>query len=261
MLPIRTRLIQSNLKLVVGIVAAIITSNNVIAQTCANQQVVINALEEATIASDLGGTILAIPIREGEQFKKGQLLVKFDCRTQQAELNKALADKKNATSSLINTRKLESYGASSKFESNKARADFEKASAEVERLQATTSKCTITAPFSGTLVEKLVQAHSTIKAGEPLLKIVNSDNIELIMRVPSMWLSWLKVGSKFDVFIYELDKKLPAQVDNINAQVDAVSRTVKIRGNVITQNKQLLPGMTGEATFDNSNKNIKCNDH
>lgn len=259
MLLIRKHLTLSNLSLVVSLMITAVPGIS-LAQTCANQQVVINSLEEATIASDIGGTILSFHINEGESFKKNELLLKFDCRTQEAELNKALADQKNATSALKNSEKLESYGASSKYESTKARADFEKSNAEVDRLKAVTSKCNINAPFDGTLVEKLVQAHNTVKPGEALMKIVNPNKIELVMRVPSLWLSWLTVGSKFDVYVYELDQKLPAQVENINAQVDAVSRTVKIRGYVISPNTRLLPGMTGEAIFSNLSKNIKCND-
>lgn len=259
MLLIRKHLMESKLSLALSwIVTAIPTI--AASQTCADQEVVVKALEEATIASEVGGTITSIPLQEGELFKRGQLLLQFDCRTQEAELNKALADKKNTTAALQNAEKLESYGASSNYESIKAKADYEKSVAEVERFEALTSKCKINAPFDGTLVEKIVQAYNTVKPGEPLLKIVNPNKIELVMRVPSTWLSWLTIGTKFDVYIYELDQKFPAQVENINDQVDAVSRTVKIRGNVISPNKRLLPGMTGAAIFTNNLKNIKCND-
>ncbi len=260
MLPIIKRLNQLKRNGIIFLLSVTV-STGFAAENCAKQQLVINALEEARIASDIGGTILSIPFREGERVKKGDVLLKFDCRTQEAELNKALADKRNTESNLKNTIKLESYGASSAFESVKAKSDFDKSVAEVDRLNAIVSKCSIQAPFDGSLVEKFVQPFNTVKPGEPLLKVINPNKIELVMRVPSSWLSWLTIGSKFDVFVYELNQKFPAQVDNINAQVDAVSRTVKIRGNLSTPNKRLLPGMTGEAIFSKAlDKSIKCND-
>ena len=45
----------------------------------------------ATLASELSGRIVELPFSEGESFKKGDTLARFDCSAYQAQLNAAQA--------------------------------------------------------------------------------------------------------------------------------------------------------------------------
>ena len=47
---------------------------------------VLRARDQAVLASELAGRITEMPYAEGQAFKKGEVLVRFDCAAYQAQL-------------------------------------------------------------------------------------------------------------------------------------------------------------------------------
>ncbi len=218
--------------------------------------VMVRSKDNTTFSSAIEATVISMPFKEGESFKKGETLIKFDCRIQKAELQKAEAQKKFTDIADKSAKKLKSYGSISEAELAKALSDLNIAIAEVNKWRAVVDQCTIKAPYNGAVSEKYVQVGESIKSGEPLLKTINTQNLELQMQVPSSWLTWLHVGSTFSMAINEIQKTITAKVSRINPQIDPVSQTVRIVGLLTTPDPNLLPGMTGQATFqDHSSAN------
>jgi membrane fusion protein (multidrug efflux system) len=220
--------------------------------------VMVHSRNNTTFSSETTATIRFISSREGDNFQAGSTLIEFDCRVSQAELKKALAQEQFAKSAYKSATKLQSYGSISESELIKAKSEAEIASSEVEKLTAIIDKCTIKAPYNGAVSESLVQVGETVKPGDPLIKTVNIDNLELQMQIPSTWLRWLHIGSEFKVTITELNKTFSAKVEKINPEINSVSQTVKIVGILSSPESGLLPGMSGQATFPEvaSNKDI-----
>jgi len=119
-------------------------------------------------------------------------------------------------------------------------------------MQATVAKCSIAAPFAGRVAKRLVAAHQYVTPGTPLLGILDTGVLELQMIVPSRWLAWLKPGQHFSVQVDELGKTVAGQVARIGARIDPVSQSIAITGVIDGNTAQLLPGMSGWATFPNA---------
>lgn len=221
------------------------------------EYVIIRASDQTTFSSETAASVLNIPIKEGSHFQTGETLLRLDCRLQQAELNKALAQQAATKMAQISAKKLQSYGSISEFELVKATADAQIANADVDKLRAIVDKCVIKAPFNGAVAELMVHSHESVKPGDPLLKIVGSDNLEFEMQVPSCWLSWLKIGTDFKVHINENNSIISAKITKINPQIESVSQTVKVIATITPANPNLLPGMSGQAIFPNTAQ-TKC---
>lgn len=219
--------------------------------------VIIRSSDQATFSSETIASVDSIPVKEGSQFHKNEVLLKLDCRLQTAELDKALAQQTSARMAQVSAKKLKSYGSISEFEYIKASSEAKIADAEVDKLHAVVEKCVIRAPFNGSVAELMVHEHETVKPGDPLLKIVSTDNLEFEMQVPSCWLTWLKTGTDFNVRINENDSLISAKITKINPQIEPVSRTVKIIATITPANPALLPGMSGEAIFP-ENQQTQC---
>lgn len=218
----------------------------------------VHAKDNTTFSNETTATIEKLPFRIGDSFNKGDVLLEFDCRVQKAELRKVLAQEKFAESAYKSALKLSSYDYSSEYELTKAKSEDEVAKAEVDRLSAVVDKCTIKAPYEGAVSELMVHVGESVKPGDPLLKIVNTENLELELQIPSKWLAWLKIGTKFNIYINETQQTVEAMVAKINPEIDSVSQTVRIIGNLVNKDSALRPGMSGEAYFEvpkNSNKN------
>ena len=231
--------------------------NSLVVDSNTPEYVIIRPSDQATFSSETIASIANIAFKEGSSFHTGDVLLQFDCRFQQAELKKARAQQTEASMAKKAAQKLQSYGSISTFEFVKAAADEEMANADVDKLQAAVDKCVIKAPFNGSVSEVMVHSHETVKAGDPLLKIVNTENLEFEIQIPSLWLAWLHVGSMFNVHLNEINKDISAQVTMVNPEIEPVSQSVKIVATITPTDPTLLPGMSGQASFPDNPDNKK----
>src|SRR5204863_6819758 len=107
------------------------------------------------------------------------------------------------------------------------------------------------------VAELMVHTYESVKPGDPLLKIVNIENLEFEIQVPSCWLQSIKIGSMFSVHINEIDKNISAKITKINPQIEPVSQSVRLIATITPPNNLLLPGMSGQAIFPD-NPDGKC---
>jgi RND family efflux transporter MFP subunit len=213
------------------------------------EYVIIRSKDQATFSSETTAQVALLNVEEGSYFKMGDILLQLDCREQRAELKKAVAQQQASQEAEKSATRLQGYGSISEAELIKAQTDAAMANADVEKLRAVVDKCIIQAPFNGAVSELPVHAHETVKPGDPLLKIVNTDKLELQMQIPSNWLQWIHIGTKFNVHVSEINQTIAATVVKVDPQIDSVSQTVKIIGAITEHNPNLLPGMSGQAIF------------
>jgi membrane fusion protein (multidrug efflux system) len=213
------------------------------------EYVIIRSIDETTFSSETTGKIINLPIKEGSIFEKGVTLLSLDCRLQEADLKKAVAEQAASNKALESAKKLESYGSISEYELVKAKSEAEGANADVDKLSVIVEKCKIIAPFNGAVAEVMVHLYETVKPSDPLLKVVNIENLTFELQIPSPWLSWLHLGSNFKVHINDINKTVSAKVTLINPEIEPISQTVKIIGIIYPPNPALRPGMSGQAIF------------
>ncbi len=204
----------------------------------------VRATDDALISTELNSRILEITRREGEDFKKGDVLVRFDCRKYETELKAALAEEAFNRIALDNSVALDKRKAIGRFDVEQNRARFEKAKAQAETLANQVDECTISAPFDGRVAEMRAKAFEMSKPNEPLMRLVNTDRLEIELIVPSLWLRWIKPGLKFGVVVDETETRHDATVQRIAATVDFVSQTVKIMAVFAEGARNILPGMS-----------------
>lgn len=218
-------------------------------ETKTPEYVILQPIDEATFSSETNASIAKLNVKEGSYFQAGDTLVELDCRVQKADYEKAVAQQIATDMGLKSATKLQSYDAISQYEVVKAQSEAKMANAEVEKLSAILDKCVIVAPFNGAVSEVMVHAHESVKPGDPLMRIVNTDNLIVELEVPSEWLQWLHIDSTFDVHVNEINKSITAKIIRINPVIEPVSQTVKIVGMIIPTTDKLLPGMSGQAIF------------
>jgi membrane fusion protein, multidrug efflux system len=213
---------------------------------------VIRALTEATVAVDYTAKVARLPILEGMAFKQGQVLITFDCRKNNAEVAAAAAGVKARDLVYRNNKRLNEKGAMGANEVQVSLAELDKARADVQAIRARTGSCDFKAPFSGRMVQRIVQEHETPAPNQPLIKIVDTTRLEVEAIVPSKWLSWIKSGETFSFKIDETGETVRAKVLRVGATVDPVSQTIQAYGVLIDRSPSVLPGMSGTATFAHS---------
>jgi RND family efflux transporter MFP subunit len=206
--------------------------------------------QQTTLSSELAANIAQLPLKEGQSFKEGDLLAEFDCSLLHAQLKKAEAVADVARKTLdVNTR-LAELNAVSTLEVDQASSKVKETAAEVAMIRVTVSKCALHAPFAGRIAKLHVERYQYVTQGKPLMDILDTGMLEIRLIVPSVWLRWLREGSRFTIKIDELGRSYPARVAILGTKIDPLSQTLTISGMVEGAHPELLPGMSGWAVFE-----------
>ena len=204
----------------------------------------LRAVRNPIVSSQMSGVITQLLVKDGDTFNRDQLLVQFDCTAQLSQVERARAVlRKNESINSINTN-LDKLGSSSQLELTISAAEVAAAKADLSLAEIMFNRCSIRAPFSGRVVDLLVQRHQFTKEGQPLLEILDDRALEIELFAPSLWLRWLKPGHPFSIEVDETGKTYSGQIDRLSGKVDPVSHTIKTYGR-LNSTDGLIAGMSG----------------
>ena len=207
------------------------------------------ASQEAVLSSELAARINSISVKEMERFKKGDLLIQFDCSLYEAQKDVVRANENSALIKLKSDEQMLQMRSIGKYELELSISEYEKAKSELRIAELNVERCEIRAPFDGAVEEVVVNAYESIQPQVELMKIIKTDVLELEMVVSSEWVSWLTIGHPITVYIDEIQEEFNASISGIGANVDAVSQTIQLKGTITNASSALLPGMSGRVVF------------
>ena len=230
------------------IIASFFLSTQAHSQDMESRALVV-ASQEAVLSSELAARIENIAVKEMQRFKKGDLLIQFDCSLYEAQKDVVSANANGALIKLKSDEQMLQMRSIGKYELELSISEYEKAKSELRIAELNVERCQIKAPFDGAVEEVVVNTFETIQPQVELMKIIQTDILELEMVVSSEWISWLTIGHPIKVYIDEIQKEFNASVSGIGANVDPVSQTIQLKGTITDASPALLPGMSGRVVF------------
>ena len=214
-----------------------------------NVRGLIKPVERAIISSEITAKINKLPFKSGESFKKGDVLVDFNCSFYRADLASAEATYQSKQSVYKNNKELLALNAMSEIDVAISESEMQVARADRTMRAIRVGQCKIKAPYDGRVIEVAVNEHETVPEDKEILSILNDKKLEIELIVPSNWLTWITVDEAFTFLIDETGKTLSAKLVKIGAVVDPVSQTVKLTGRFEEKPEGVLSGMSGTAQF------------
>lgn len=184
------------------------------------------ASQEAILSSELAARIDNIAVKEMQRFNKGDLLIQFDCSLYEAQKDVVSANANSALIKLKSDEQMLQMRSIGKYELELSISEYEKAKSELHIAELNVERCQIKAPFDGAVEEIVVNAFETIQPQVELMKIIQTDVLELEMVVSSEWISWLSIGHPIKVYIDEIQKEFSASISGIGANVDPDRKSV-----------------------------------
>lgn len=211
----------------------------------------LKARQYTTLSAGVSGHLVSFDVSIGKPVKRGEVIARFDCRMETQERNIARAKLDAAKEKIRVNERLSELNNVAELELQLSRAERAIAQAELKRIEAQLDYCVVDAPFDGVVVEKHVQAHQFVNRGEPLLELVNLEQLEIEMIVPSVWLGKIGGASDFQFSVDETGVVVQALLDRTGGVVEPVSQTVKLIGVMKPGQSRthLLPGMSGSVRF------------
>lgn len=205
--------------------------------------------QETTLAAGMSGRLTELEPRPGGRVRKGQPVARFECSEPLARRDMARAELHSARLAHDGKIRLQGLQSASELEVELAAAAVTKAQAQLGVAKAQLGQCTVAAPFAGRVVKWHAKPFEGVNVGAPLIEIISDRSPRVRLNVPSLSLSWLKEGTRFEVDIEETGKRYAVRLKQINGRVDPVSQTIAVEAELLKNDPDLLPGMSGTAVF------------
>ena len=214
----------------------------------------IEAVDQIMVVAERSGYLDELSVKEGDYVEKGKILARMDQTESQIKLEKARIGLKNAKvayqseafnfptilNDSIDSRKREIEDFLM-VKSGQYAAEIELKEAELDL-----EKTIIKAPTSGRIADLKTKRGSMVNAGDELFEIINTNQLELKVKVLESDINLISLGQKAEIFpVGGAAEGITGTVKSINPKVDE-NGLVQV-GILIAQAKGLLPGMNARA--------------
>jgi multidrug efflux system membrane fusion protein len=224
----------------------------------------VQAFNTATVRAQVSGRLVAVPFKEGDEVRAGDVIARVDPRTYQATLDQAIAKKGQDQAQLAGARlDLKRYldlvpeGYVTQQQADQQRAlvaQYEAAvqadEAAIENDQVQLSYCTITAPFAGVLGIRQVDVGNLVSASDQtgIVVITQIKPIAVIFTLPEQALSVIRGNADPQgLTVIALDRNNQAQLAQgrlsaFDNQIDQSTGTIKLKATFANVDRKLWPG-------------------
>lgn len=202
------------------------------------------AVRAVVLGAELSGRVREIDFESGSKVKRGDVLVKLDTSTEEAQLAASRAEAALAKVTLQRAQQLRAAGSNAQADLDAADARAKAAAANVVSLEATIAKKTIRAPFDGRMAIRQVELGQIVSNGTAIGSLQSVTPIYGEFLLPQQAFADVKVGQKVrlrtDTFP---DRTWEGEISVVNPEVDPATRNVRIRATVPNPDGLLHPGM------------------
>lgn len=212
--------------------------------------------EEIDLRPETAGKVIDINFEEGQNIKKGDLLVKINDADLQAELSRVKSQRKLAEEKEYRSKQLLDQELISQEEYDIIKNDLNTKIADEELLKARIDKTEIRAPFDGIVGLRWVSEGSYINSTVSVAILTKTNPIKIDFALPIKHAGKAEVGDKVKVTVPNSEGEYAATIYAIDPKVDPATRTLKVRARADNSSGELLPGSYAEIELvldENSN--------
>ena len=203
----------------------------------------LQAVQGVMVTAELTGKVVNIAFKPGSTVQAGDLLVKQDTSTEEAQLRAAEAEAELAKINLERRRELLERKIISKSEYDNAETHYRQTMAQADNIRTIIAKKTIRAPFAGRLGIRLVNLGQVLNEGQAIVSLQCLAPIFVDFLLPQQELSKIRPGLTVRVTADAPDQVIEGKITAINPQVDAATRNIRIQATVANPQEHLRPGM------------------
>jgi RND family efflux transporter MFP subunit len=218
----------------------------------------VEAAQTANISTRVMGYITKVNVKVGDRVNKGQLLATIsndDILAKRAQADAMIAE---ADAGFRNAQKdyerftalYKQQSASAKeldnitLQYSSAKARLEAAKQQRNEVNAMLSYTNLTAPFAGTVTQKMMDAGSMANPGMPLLTIEQSGSYQVSASVPESEISLIKENAPVTINIDAIHKVIKGTIAQIAQSSQSSGGQYMIKVNIPDNEKQgLFAGM------------------
>lgn len=197
-----------------------------------------------SLSFQVNGHIERINVDQDEYVKRGQLLAAINSEDIGNLYSSALASSQQAGDAYTRYKKLYEEGSLPEIKWVEIQSKYKQAVSATAIARNNLGKSQLRAPKNGFIISKNVESGMNVIAGEPVLKLVDINNVNIKFSVPEDVIAFLKVGQKVVVNVAALDgRRYVCRITEKGIMANPVSHTYEVKCRMPNNDHKLLPGM------------------
>lgn len=202
------------------------------------------ANEQVTITTKYSNIVDVISFSDGQQVKKGDVLVRLNNQEAKAKVKELQANLAESTAQLNRFQDLLSKKATSKSLVDEQDAKAKAIAAQLSSAQAKLDDLTIKAPFDGVLGFREISAGAFINVGDVITSLDDLSIIKVDFFVPERFLTAVKINQKITASSTAYGNQMfIGKITSVDSRIDPITRTLQVRAEIDNKKGKLRPGM------------------
>lgn len=230
---------------------------------------VVKGRYESKLSFQTGGKILSREVERGTFVNAGEILMTIDARDAVQQFNAGAAQVESARTQLnlaksnleryeqlfkenaISAATLDQY----KTAYDNSVAAYNAAVAQAEQTRNNLNYTQLFANADGVISEINAEVGQVVSAGQTVLTLVQTNELEVEINIPENKLSSVAEGKTAEITFWAISNKIRGVVREIAPMADSTSRTYRVRISLENPPENIQLGMTAEVIF-NSTENF-----
>lgn len=196
------------------------------------------------------GTVIKVMVDEGQHVSTGQVLAQMDPTQSKNALDAAEAIMAQAQDAYDRMKILHDNNSISEMDWVEVQSKVQQARSSVEMAKKQLADCTLKAPCSGVIGQKMMQTGQTALPSQPVCNILDINNVKVKVSVPEKEIASISTSTPTRITIDAIGETISGGRIEKGVQADAVTHTYNININVQNNGQRLLPGMVANVEMN-----------
>ena len=215
----------------------------------------VKADQTIDLHAEMGGTVTAILVKEGQNVSKGQLLATLDSEVIDNSVLQLDTQLALATTTFERQARLWEQNIGSEIQYLQAKAQKEGLENSVKSLKAQARKMKIIAPFSGIIDQIYAKTGELTSPQNPFLKLVNLSKVYIESEVTETYLNSIKKDTKVLLNFRSIGTSVEASVSQIGNFINPSNRSFKMRIDLKNPNNELKANLLADIKINDFSAN------
>lgn len=211
-------------------------------------EALVEAVQQTTVGAQIAGRVIEVRADAGQRVAKGEVLMRIDAREAEEAARAANAQYANARLNYERTRNLVAQKFMSAAALDKAKADYDAATASRAAAGASESHATIVAPLAGVVARRHAELGDMATPGKPLFTIYEPGGLRVTASIPQYRLNDMRKVTTARVEFPELGKWVDATSVKLLPTADAATHVSQVRVSLPAL-PEATPGMFARVHF------------
>ncbi len=209
-------------------------------------QGIVKADKNIEIRPEMGGTVKAIYVKEGQRVSKGQTLVQLDDATVRNNITQLNTQLALAKTTFDRQERLWKQKIGSEMQFLQAKAQKENLQNNLASLRTQSRKMKIIAPFNGVVDEIFPKNGELTSPQMPVVRLLNLTNVYVEAEVTETYLPTVKIGTEANIYFPSIHKEVNSKIAQIGNYINPDNRSFKTRINISNKDRLIKPNLLAD---------------